>query len=388
MIKVFTNCSIFDGETFLGNKAVVVEDDKIVNVIPKSKIAGYDELVDCQGDILAPGFIDCQVNGGGGSFYTQKPNTADYEVVNSAHREFGTTSLLPTIISTSLDTIIQSLKIAKEMMKDDKSGVLGMHVEGPFFNPEKKGAHSLDFVREATDYEIDKIIEHGVGVIKILTLAPEMVSEEHIKRLIDAGIPVSAGHSNTTYEKAMKGFELGISKVTHLYNAMSQFSSRSPGLVGAFLDSPSTVYGGIIVDGIHCDYASVRIAQKAKKDKLFLVSDASFVKQPVGAFEIDEFKIFFKDGMYLTETGNLAGSAISMLESIQNAFKNANIELAECFKMSSRYPAEFLKVDDKYGFIKKNYFADMIILERETLKLKAVYKSGSQVTISEEAAQK
>jgi len=387
MTKIFTNCSIFDGDTFLGNKAVVVKDNKIVDVIPKSKISGYDELIDCGGNILAPGFIDCQVNGGGGAFYTQKPNSADYEVVNAAHREFGTTSLLPTIISTSLDNIIESLKIAKEMMKDSKTGVLGMHVEGPFFNPEKKGAHSLDFVREATEYEIDKIIEHGVGVIKILTLAPEMVSDELIKKLVDAGIPVSAGHSNTTYEQAMKGFEIGISKVTHLYNAMSQFSSRSPGLVGAYLDSPDSVYGGIIVDGIHCDYASVRIAQKAKKDKLFLVSDASFVKQPVGSFEIDEFKIFFKDGMYLTETGNLAGSAISMLESIQNAFKNANIELAECFKMSSRYPAEFLKIDNEYGFIKKNYFADMIILERDSLKLKAVYKSGEEVIITEEAAQ-
>ncbi|MFT6746680.1 MAG: N-acetylglucosamine-6-phosphate deacetylase [Glaciecola sp.] len=386
MIKVFTNCSIFDGDTFLGNRAVVVKDDKIVDVIPKSKISGYDELIDCNGDILAPGFIDCQVNGGGGAFYTQKPNVDDYTTVNSAHREFGTTSLLPTIISTSLDNIIESLKIAKEMMKDPTTGVLGMHVEGPFFNPEKKGAHSLDFVREATEYEVNKIIEHGVGVIKILTLAPEMVSPELIKKIIDAGIPVSAGHSNTTYEQAMKGFELGISKVTHLYNAMSQFSSRSPGLVGAFLDSPDTVYAGIIVDGIHCDYASVRIAQKAKRDKLFLVSDASFVKQPVGSFEIDEFKIFFKDGMYLTETGNLAGSAISMLESIQNAFKNANIELAECFKMSSRYPAEFLKIDNQYGFIKKNYFADMIILERDSLKLKSVYKCGEEVQITEDAA--
>ena len=209
MIKVFTNCSIFDGNTFLGNKAVVVKGNKIIDVIPKSKIAGYDELIDCEGDILAPGFIDCQVNGGGGAFYTQKPNVSDYEVVNAAHREFGTTSLLPTIISTSLDNIIESLKVAKEMMKDPSSGVLGMHVEGPFFNPEKKGAHSLDFIREASDYEIDKILEHGVGVIKILTLAPEMVSPEHIKKLIDAGIPVSAGHSNTTYEQAMKGFDLG-----------------------------------------------------------------------------------------------------------------------------------------------------------------------------------
>lgn len=381
--KVFTNCSIFDGDTFSGNKAVVVEDNVIKEVIPKSKISGYDELIDLKGNILAPGFIDLQVNGGGGAFYTQSPNAADYEIVNSAHREFGTTSLLPTLISTSLDNIIESLKVAKELMKDQESGVIGMHVEGPFFNPEKKGAHSLDFVRKATDYEIDKIIEHGVGVIKILTLAPEMVEDHQIKKIVDAGIPISAGHSNSTYEQAMKGFELGITKVTHLYNAMSQFSSRSPGLVGAFLDSPDTVYGGIIVDGIHCDYAAVRIAQRAKKNKLFLVSDASFVKQPVGEFEIDEFKIFFKDGMYLTETGNLAGSAISMLESVQNAFKNAEIELSEVLKMSSRYPAEFLKMDDQYGFIKKGYFADMVVLERDTLGLKAVYKSGNVVENAE-----
>ena len=178
-------------------------------------------------------------------------------------------------------------------------------------------------------------------------------------------------------------FDAGITKVTHLYNAQSQFTSRAPGLVGAFLDSPDNVYGGIIVDGVHCNYASVRIAHRAKKGKLFLVSDASFVKHPVDNFEIDEFKIFFKDGMYLTETGNLAGSAVSMLDSVQNCFKEANIELAETLKMSSRYPAEFMGIDDEYGYIKKGYRADFVVLERDTLNLIDVYKSGEKVKIDE-----
>ncbi len=383
MTKVFTNCSIFNGETFIGNRAVVVEGNKIKKVVHKSNLVGYDNITDLKGALLVPGFIDLQVNGGGGAFYTQEASIETYTTANKAHLGFGTTALLPTLISTSLDNIIAQCAVGREMMKDPKTGVLGLHVEGPFFNPEKKGAHSLDFVREATDYEIEQIIEAGRGVIKLFTCAPEVVSTKHIKMLVAAGIPVSAGHSNCTYEQAMKAFEAGVTKVTHLYNAMSQFTSRAPGLVGAFLDSDDTVYGGIIVDGIHCDYASLRIAQKAKKEKLFLVSDASFVKHPVDSFEIDEFKIFFKDGMYLTETGNLAGSAVSMLDSVQNCFKEANVELAETLKMSSRYPAEFMGIDDEYGYIKKGYYADFVVLERDTLKLLDVYKCGEQMEVDE-----
>jgi len=382
MSKVFTNCSIFTGETFVGNKSVVVSEGKIKAIIPNSQISGYDDVIDLNGQLLVPGFIDLQVNGGGGGFYTQKATKENYKIVNDAHREFGTTALLPTLVSTSLDNIIAQIKITKELMKNPANGVLGLHVEGPYFNPDKKGAHSLDFVREATDYEIDQIIEHGVGVVKILTLAPEIVSAKHIKRLVEAGIPVSAGHTNATYEQAMESFQSGITKVTHLYNAMSQFTSRAPGMVGAFLDSDDDVWGGIIVDGVHCDYAAVRIAHRAKKGKLFLVSDASFVKHPMDTFEIDEFKIFFKDGKYLTESGNLAGSAISMLDSVQNSFLHANIELAETLKMASVYPAQFLKVDHEYGFIKEGYYADFVVLERDTLNLKAVYKVGEYVESS------
>lgn len=383
MTKVFTNCSIFNGETFVGNRAVVTEGNLIKKVVHKSNLVGYDNIIDLKGALLVPGFIDLQVNGGGGAFYTQKASVENYKISNKAHLDFGTTSLLPTLVSTSLDNIVAQCAVVREMMKDPDSGVIGIHVEGPFFNPEKKGAHSLDFVREATDYEIEKIIEAGKGVIKILTCAPEVVKEKHIKMLVAAGIPVSAGHSNCTYEQAMRAFDAGITKVTHLYNAQSQFTSRAPGLVGAYLDSSDDVYGGIIVDGVHCNYASVRIAHRAKKGKLFLVSDASFVKHPVENFEIDEFKIFFKDGMYLTETGNLAGSAVSMLDSVQNCFSEANIELAETLKMSSRYPAEFMGIDDEFGYIKKGYRADFVVLERDTLNLIDVYKSGVKIKIEE-----
>lgn len=388
MTKVFTNCSIFNGETFVGNRAVVTEGNQIKKVIHKSNLVGYDNIIDLKGALLVPGFIDLQVNGGGGAFYTQSPSVENYKKANKAHLDFGTTSLLPTLVSTSLDNIIAQCGVVREMMQDPDSGVIGLHVEGPFFNPEKKGAHSLDFVREATDYEIEKIIEHGKGVIKILTCAPEAVQEKHITMLVEAGIPVSIGHTNATYEQAMKAFESGATKVTHLYNAQSQFTSRAPGVVGAFLDSPDEVFGGIIVDGVHCNYASVRIAHRAKKGKLFLVSDASFVKHPVDNFEIDEFKIFFKDGMYLTETGNLAGSAVSMLDSVQNCFAEANIELAETLKMSSRYPAEFMKIDDEYGYIKKGYRADFVVLERDTLKLIDIYKSSEKVKVDEAVTEK
>ena len=152
MTQVFTNCSIFNGENFVGNRAVVTEGNRIKKVVHKSNLFGYENIIDLKGALLVPGFIDLQVNGGGGAFYTQEASIQNYKVSNKAHLDFGTTALLPTLVSTSLDNIIAQCKIVKEMMKDSDSGVIGLHVEGPYFNPERKGAHSLDFIREATDY--------------------------------------------------------------------------------------------------------------------------------------------------------------------------------------------------------------------------------------------
>ncbi len=375
MKKLLTNCHILTGERELWNHSILIESGEIQDVF-EGVPEGFDgEVVDMKGKYVMPGFIDLQVNGGGTEFFTKNISVEAVEAIYRAHLDFGTTRYLPTLISTSHENIMKACEVIKECKSQGKYGVLGMHLEGPFFNLEKKGAHYPKFIRKPEQEEIAKIIEAGKdGVIEILTLAPEQCPEELLKQLITAGIKVSCGHSNANYQQAKRAFELGVNKVTHLFNAMSQFNSRNPGIVGAFFDNKD-VYGGIIVDGVHADIASVRVAQRLKQGKLFLVSDASFVGNPLEEFEFDGFQLKNIDGNFYTEAGNLAGSSISMLDAVQNCVLKVGISLEETVRMSSTYPAEYLGVGDKFGKVKKGYVADLVVLERD-LSLSQVFVEG------------
>ncbi len=372
--KLLTNCTIFTGESVLKNHSVLIEDGLIQAVLSDNNVPSDVTKVDLRGNYLIPGFVDLQVNGGGGSFFTNKPSEENIRQIFNAHLEFGTTSYLPTVVSTSYDNIIACIEAARECYNKGKHGVIGMHLEGPFFNPIRKGAHSEKFVRKPTDEELHKIVDNGKDVIKLMTIAPEQFSDHQIKIIQDGGIRISAGHSDASFREATRAFDLGIDCVTHLYNAMSQFTSRNPGLVGAFFDRDE-VWGGIIVDGIHSEYASVRIAHKQKKGKLYIVSDASFVKHPVKEFEFEAFKIHYEDGKYLTDSGNLAGSAITMLESLQNTVKYVGLDLEETVKMTSTYPAQFLGVDGQVGLIAAGRKADLVVLNTD-LELEGVFLGG------------
>lgn len=378
MNKIISNGLIFTGNAVLDSHSLIIENGRIKDIVHKSSTE-RGEKVNLKEKIIIPGFIDLQINGGGGAFFTKDPSEETIKKMYHAHLEYGTTGFLPTVISTSLDNILNCIDVTRQCMESNSYGVLGMHLEGPFFNPLKKGAHPEKYIRKPTDEVLRTIIKNGEGVIKLMTIAPEFFTGKQIRMLLEAGIRVSAGHSNCTYTEALNGFAHGITKVTHLYNAMSQFTGRDPGLVGAFFDNEK-VWGAIIVDGFHCDYASVRVAYKLKKGKLFLVSDASFVKHPVKQFEFDGFKIHYKNGMYLTETGNLAGSSISMLEAFQNCIKHAGIKIEEAVRMGSSIPAEYLGLEDSIGKIKKGNFADFIVLNSD-LELESVYVKGEEVQV-------
>lgn len=250
-------------------------------------------------------------------------------------------------------------------MKYRKNIIHGLHIEGPFFNLKKRGAHPESLIRSATDREIELIAEKGKGVVKILTAAPEAITEKQIKLLRDAGINVSAGHTDVTFQEGRKAFLCGMNGVTHLYNAISQFNSRNPGLVGAFFDS-SDIYGGIITDGVHCDYAAIRIAYKLKKGKLFIVSDSSYVNHPVHQSEFDFGfgKIRNINGQFFMENGSLAGAAVTVIESVRNCILFAGIDPEEAFKMASLYPAEYIGADQYLGKIKEGYIADILLLDK------------------------
>lgn len=373
MKKLFKNCTVLSGEQILPGHSVLVEGNNILSVAEKITPDSTTEVFDLNGDYVVPGFIDLQINGGGGSFFTNDLDEKSLDTIYQSHLEYGTTSYLPTLISTSMDNIEKAIDVTKDVMAQEKYGVLGLHVEGPFFNKIKKGAHFEKFIHNPKDDEIEMFSTKGKGVIKLVTLAPEVAETNQIKRLVESGIKVSAGHSNATFDEAQKGFSAGITKVTHLYNAMSQLNSRNPGLVGAYLNSDA--WGAIIVDGVHVDLASVRVAYRLKKGKLFLVSDASFIKHPVTEFEFDGFKIHFKDGNYYTDEGALAGSSISMHDAFKKCVDEVGISIFETSRMASTYPATYLGIDNEYGFIKDGYKADLVILDRY-LEIKHVLKNG------------
>jgi N-acetylglucosamine-6-phosphate deacetylase len=374
---VLTNCIIYTGETVLKEHSILIKDGKIEKIFSSHEI--YDsnaKTIDLNGAYLIPGFIDLQLNGGGGVFFTQDIQEKTLDTIYKVYLESGTTSFLPTIITTSLENILQAIEVTGSYMKKNDSIVLGLHIEGPFFNVKKRGAHLEKYIRKATDKEVEQIAKKGEGVVKLLTAAPEMITEKQIKILLDAGINLSAGHTDVTYKEAIMAFKMGFRKVTHLFNAMSQFQSRNPGLVGAFLDDEN-IWGGIIVDGIHCDFAAVRLAHKLKKGKLFIVSDSSYVAHPdrMKEFDFGFGKIYEKNGGYYTENNSLAGAAITMLESVQNCIKNVGIDNEESFRMASTYPAQFLGIDNYLGKIKEGYTANIIVLNTK-LEISKIFVKG------------
>lgn len=370
MSILIKNATVITGDQVLENHSILLE-NRTIKKIAETIDVEANEVIDMQGDYVTPGFIDLQINGGAGAFFTKDLTAESLIKMSDAHIEFGTTSFLPTLISTSHDKILQALEAVREVQ--GTYGILGMHLEGPYFNVKKKGAHFEKFIHSPEEHEINSLIQHGAGTLKLVTLAPEMVNLDYVRHLVDAGIRVSAGHSDATYDEAMAGFKAGITKVTHLFNAMSQFNSRNPGLVGAFFNS--NAWGAIIVDGVHVDLAAVKVAYNLTKGRLFLVSDASFIKHPVKEFKFDGFDIHYENGNYVTEQGNLAGASISLYDAFKICVEKLNLPLIDAVKMASSYPASFIGMDDTIGFIKEGYQADLVLLDKALL-IKKVIRGG------------
>jgi N-acetylglucosamine-6-phosphate deacetylase len=276
--------------------------------------------------------------------------------------------------------MLQAIDSVKSCMASNKYGVLGLHLEGPYINESKAGAHDKKIIRSISFDELELLAKKGKDVIKIFTVAPETIKEEHVKFLKDYNIIISAGHTKATYEDAMKSFDWGISMVTHIFNAMSQFESREPGVVGAALDSNS-IWAGIIVDGFHVHFGSVRICKKIKGKRLILVTDAM---PPVGSnlteFRVGDLKVLCKNGRCATEEGTLAGSALDMATAVRNCVQKVGIPMDEALRMASSYPAECLGVSNFLGKIKPGYLANMVIFDNQ-LEVKAIISDGKYESI-------
>jgi N-acetylglucosamine-6-phosphate deacetylase len=357
MKQAIINAIVHTGDDVIENGVVIIENGVIISI--QKEIPNDIKQIDLRGKHLAAGFIDIQINGGEKYYFSQTPNEETIQDIYDASLKYGTTHVLPCLISSSRETILKGIEAVRDYMKKHNNGVMGMHLEGPFLNPLRRGAHSIDQVRKPTNEELEEIIRKGKDVIKVITIAPECFTEEQLNMLLESGITISIGHSTVTHKEAQFYFLKGINLVTHLFNAMTQFGHREPGLVGAVFENED-VYAPVILDGAHCDYAAARVAYKLKQEKFFLISDATFLGRKVQSFNWDNFDAHLENGFYRNEDGNLAGATISMLEAVQNAYNNLNVSADEAVKMATTRVASAIGMQNKVGKIESGFPASFV----------------------------
>ena len=363
MKRALTNCRLFDGERALAGRHVVIDGDVIEAVTDDAAAAARaDDIVDLGGQRVVPGFVDLQVNGGGGVLFNDTPTVAALREIVAAHRPFGTTACLPTLISDDADTMRAAITAVSEAMTEGVPGVIGIHLEGPHLNPERRGVHDAAQMRRLDDEALALLysLENGRTLV---TLAPEQVDGESIRQLAERGVRVFAGHSTATYEQVRAAIDNGLVGFTHLYNAMSQLTSREPGVVGAALDDPET-FAGIIADGYHVHPASLGVALRAKpRGKVFLVTDAMpTVGSDIKRFTLGSETVTATGGRCVTDDGTLAGSDIGMIDAVKYVVNSGLVDLEEAVRMAAAYPAAALGIDERYGFVRPGYKANLLAL--------------------------
>lgn len=361
-LKIIKNCKFYRKDTLINKEDILIDKEKIIKT-GTDLSTGNEEIIDAQGHLITPGFIDLQVNGGSNVFFNNNIDIDSLNSIYNAHCKNGTRFILITLITADLNTILNAFEVVKKAMENNP-GILGLHLEGPFLSKEKPGAHNPEMIRKPTDKELDLLLKEGNGTLKKITIAPEVFTSKQLKKIINSGIIVSAGHSNATYEQAVDFFNQGVNCVTHLYNAMSPFKSKAPGIVGAAFNSD--VFAGIIVDGLHSHFSAVNIAYKLKKDKLFLISDASFT----GITEQDNLylegiKVSIKNGRIFTKEGSLAGASITISDAVKNCAKELEISKAEIIKMATEIPARLLGLQNSLGSIATGNSSKLNLLDED-----------------------
>ena len=363
MSRAITHARVFDGERLLDDHAVILDQDRIAEVLPSAALpADMPIEADLKGAYLTPGFIDLQVNGGGGVLFNGAPTAEAIRAIGAAHRQYGTTGFLPTLISDDYAVMRRAVAAVDEALAAGAPGVLGIHLEGPFLNVLKKGTHDAGKIR-ALD-------EAGLAILSslkrgktLVTLAPERTTAAMIRRLLEAGVIVWAGHSAASYRETQAALAAGVSGFTHLFNAMTPLQSRAPGMVGAALADADSRFG-IIADGHHMHPACLQIAVAAKRrGGAVLVTDAM---PTVGAkdksFVLNNETIHAVDGRLLNAAGSLAGSDLDMASAVRNAARFARIDWLEAVRMASLYPARALGLADRLGYIRPGYRASLAAL--------------------------
>jgi N-acetylglucosamine-6-phosphate deacetylase len=362
----YVNGIVHDGTSTLHEHAVVCHQRGLIRgVIPIRELSKNIRQIDLQGNHLAPSFIDLQIYGAANQLFSAYP-TLDTLMKTSAHcRAGGGIHFLITIATNSWDVVDQAIEAGHAYLKKGNSGFLGLHLEGPFINPLKKGAHVASFIEKPTLKRIKKLLEKGKNIILMMTIAPECCSDDVIELLKEHHITLSAGHSNATYEEAMLAFDRGFSSVTHLYNAMSGLHHRSPGLVSAAFNHHS-VTASIVADGHHVDWAAIKIAKKLMEERLYLITDA------VTGNDKGEYVHQLNGDKYVLPDGTLSGSALTMMGAVKNVVKHCDIELDEALRMASLYPAQVIGIETAQGRIEKGFDGNLVVFDNDLNLIKTI----------------
>jgi N-acetylglucosamine-6-phosphate deacetylase len=361
------NGRILGSDGFIDDQVVLIEGGRIRDIVSRHGKWSADRKYDLRGQLLLPGFVDTQVNGGGGVLFNDDPSVDSIVEIGRAHRSFGTVGFLPTLISDDLHVVSRAVHAVQAAIERGVPGVLGIHIEGPFLNAERKGVHDASKLRW--------LDEDGIGLLTslkggktLVTLAPERTTPDIIRQLTQAGVIVSAGHTNATYAQIQEALAHGLTGFTHLFNAMSQLTGREPGVVGAALDDANS-WCGIIVDGHHVEPVVLRIAMRSKRrgsadGRFMLVTDAMpSVGAPHKPFKLQGRPISVADNMCIDEDGRLAGSDIDMASAVRNAPEMLEVDLAEAARMASLYPAQFMGLDRELGRIAPGYRASLVLVD-------------------------
>lgn len=357
MRYLISPCTVYTGTSVLPHHAVVVNGDRIEALLPAVAAPRNLPRRDGRNLHLSPGFVDVQVYGGGGVLFSVEPTVEVLATLGAHLRRHGTTSFVPTMPTNApvmMSAAVQAVRTARPTVP----GLLGLHLEGPYINPGKKGAHQAEFIQTPTAETIDALLTETRDVLRIMTLAPECVAPELALQLRRAGVVLSAGHSLATYAQATAAFSGSYLAATHLFNAMSGFESRAPGLVGATYDHPTAV-ASIIADGVHCDYAALRISQKMMGERLFLITDA------VDGSTHGAYRFHREGDHFVNENGTLAGSALTMPQAIANCVRHAGIALDEALRMATLYPARLLGLDGEIGQLSAGARADLCLFDND-----------------------
>jgi len=370
MITALHNLQIISDGNIVPGKAILISGAQITDIVDEQSIPADSKKIDLNGSFLAPGLIDLQIYGSGGKLFAGTPEVDALERMESDLMNQGTVGFFATIGTNTNDIVEKGIESAKIYRERCKGNFWGVHLEGPYLNPIKKGAHPEKYIKKGTLAEVQRWIEMADGVVKMMTIAPELQDQEVIDYLHDHGVIISSGHSNASYQQGKSFLNNPIPAVTHLFNAMPQMHHREPGYIPAIFEEKP--YTSIVADGIHVDFAMVRLAKRELGDKLFLITDA------VTAATEGTYQHQLKGDRYVMPDGTLSGSCLTMLQAAANCVNHVGIGLAEAINMASLYPAQLAKMDKK-GKVVAGFDADLIVFN-DAFEVQGTVFKGNYLT--------